>query len=324
MKQLILMAVFAGITSICNAQVGCTKNNPLFNTDNGKSPKKVYELGSNPEFAFLRNLSTPQQVLAAINSADAKNKRGVDHLNKLLMDVGFTNGVKDLTVQNISEYWIPSGTTGNMGTGGHNIQYSKLMAHNGKGIRSWKIESTNGCALYILKPCGNTFYATNLPAARPVCVNVPLSVSSNTNDLTLEGGGINYINDRVYIYYHRKKCKKDDQSYVSAAIPDQNPSKPLLLSNCTRSEAIVSRYKLNITPQNTFAKVCSDTMLNVATNINVEKETGYSGFLNKGKTEYRLVSKRTYKKAVRKMAKAQKKEAKVEYATGVNVSTCKS
>jgi hypothetical protein len=324
MKQLILMAVFAGITSICNAQVGCTKNNPLFNSDNGKAPKKVYELGSNPEFAFLKNLSTPEQVLSAIQNADAKNKRGVDHLDKLLVDVGFRNGVKDLRAENITEYYIPNGTVGNMGNGNHKITHSKLMAGGSKGVRSWKIESTNGCALYILKPCGNTFYSTNMPASTPVCVNVPLSVSSNTNDLTLEGGGINYINDRVYVYYHRKKCKKDDQSYVSAAIPDQNPSKPLLLSNCTRSEAIVSRYKLSITPQNTFAKVCSDTMLNVATNIGVEKETGYSGFLNKGKTEYRLVSKHAYKKAARKMSKAAKKESKVEYATGVNVSTCKS
>jgi hypothetical protein len=171
MKRLILISAMFAIASSCFAQTECSKSNPIFRQDNYGPPKEVYTLGSNPEFPFLRNLTTSQQVAAAIKKA--AKKRGMTELNDMLMGIGFANGTKDINVSHITEYKLLSGTVGNMGDGNFNTAYIKLVG-NGQDVKSWKITSPTGCYLYVLAKCGNAFYPEE-PKVKPMAaIEVPI------------------------------------------------------------------------------------------------------------------------------------------------------
>ncbi len=74
--SLLLVGALLTAGSTAFAQNDCSKNHRIFNFDNTGSPKQVTTLGSNPEFPFLRNLSSPQQVLTAMKgNRNAKGGR---------------------------------------------------------------------------------------------------------------------------------------------------------------------------------------------------------------------------------------------------------
>ena len=77
MKKLLFFAPLLLAASVLQAQSDCSKDHPIYKVDMTGSPKMVYALGADPEFPFLRNLSSPKQVVAAMNStANAKKYPG--------------------------------------------------------------------------------------------------------------------------------------------------------------------------------------------------------------------------------------------------------
>src|ERR1700741_3619780 len=116
MKKLLIISV--GLMMATGAYAQCSKNHPIFN-DKTSSPAPVHRLGSDPEFPFLRNLSTPQQVAAAMKSRENSKRypRQMRELNTLLTQAGFSNGTQDVTASSVSSYRVMPGTTGNMGSG---------------------------------------------------------------------------------------------------------------------------------------------------------------------------------------------------------------
>jgi hypothetical protein len=154
MKRLILvLSIFAGALSSF-AQGG--KNHEIFMFNNSAAPAPVYKLGMDPEFPFLRNLSTPEQVVSAMQRAQRSgNSRRVQELNKLLKATGFVRGIKDVTVASVSSYDVPTGSTGNMGSGHYNYLYCQMNTGDTKG---WKVTADNGDFIAFLSPCGNAFY----------------------------------------------------------------------------------------------------------------------------------------------------------------------
>lgn len=320
MKRFILITTFFTAAYTCFGQT-CSKNNAIFRQDNSGTPKDVYTLGSNPEFRFLRNMSSPEQVAAAIRRG---NQRGAAELNNMLMDIGFANGAKDVTASSVAEHYIPNGTMGNMGDGNYSTSYVKLMAGDGRGVRSWKITSPTGCELYILSACGNAFYPTNQPARTTACLNVPLNLSSTTKEVTLESGTVKTTANDVYIYYVRKRDNKDPLPARFADVPNAaRASEPLLLDQSDKVEAVPQTYKVTVSAIDNNVKVCEDKPLDVATNINVEKTSSYAGYYpTVNKNQYKEVSKRVYRKVARKMCKVNRKEAEITSLTGVEVHSC--
>jgi len=319
MKRLILISAFFTIAGSAFAQNSCSKADPLFKTDHYGVPKDVNKLGSNPEFTFLRHMNSAEQVAAAIRKSGQQNTPAAEHLDGMLKDIGFANGSKDVMASNVSMYYIPSGTVGNMGDGNFNTSYCKLMPDDPNGTKSYKISSGTGCEMYILAACGNAFYPTETKPGT-ACLTVPVSVISDNREVTLPAAGTATTTDQIFVYYHRKKHKNNERSYASASIPDPNPSKPLLLNTSDNVVGLPVTYKVSVTSQSSTAIVCPEKELEVPTTINVEKQASYTGnYPGKSNAIYKEVSKRAYKKAMRKMTKVHRKQCKVEHVTGVAV-----
>jgi hypothetical protein len=80
--------------------------------------------------------------------------RQVNELNELLKEVGFTNGIADVSASNVSSYFLSEGATGNMGSGKLNYIYCRM----GNDFKGWRVRSDNGCSITFLAACGNAFY----------------------------------------------------------------------------------------------------------------------------------------------------------------------
>ena len=317
MKRLILVSAILAATT-CLAQNECSRNNPLFKSDNYAPAKEVYSLGSNPEFPFLRNLSTPKQVASAIKAGTGKH--GMTNLNSMLMDIGFTNGAKDVNASSVTAYNIPSGTVGNMGDGNFNTAYIKLMG-DGDGVKAWKISSSTGCYVYILAKCGNAFYPAK-PAKATTSLDVPLNLNSASKELTLDCAEPKITTRNTYVYYHKNKHRDHALAPAYSDLDDPRASTPVLLNTTKKVEAVPQTYKITVSTPDNNVKVYDDRPLDVAADINVEKISEYTGYYpSYAKKQYKEVSKRVYRKSERKMRKAIHKEEKVARLTGIGVNT---
>lgn len=315
MKRIILIsAMFAATASFAQTTA---PDNALFKFDNTSSPREITKLGTAPEFPFMRNLSSPRQVVATMKRNDDNNTEGMSQLNQLLMAVGFENGAKDVTEANVSAYYVPVGTEGNMGSAGYGLTYARLEG-NASEFKAWKIASGNGNYFYLMAKCGNAFYPNTQP--KTACVTAPVNITSDPKELTLTANGqTSTSTDNVYVYYHKKHHKRKEAAYAVAGVPDPYPSAPLLLSTSKDVKAVPETYKLSVNSADNMITVCPDSTANVAANISVEKTSEYTGNYTTSNKMYKKVSKHAYKKSMRKMRKAKRKEHKIEKATGVEV-----
>jgi hypothetical protein len=315
MKRLILISAFFTVASSCFAQSTCGSSNPIFKSDKYGEPKDVYNLGSSPEFPFLRNLKTPEQVAAAMNKA-AKKKNAAE-LNKILMDMGFANGAKDITASSISAVEVPTGTVGNMGDGNHNISFIKLNV--GDENKAWKVSSPSGCSMLVLAKCGNSFYPTPKQTAK---LDVPVNLNNTTKEVTLENAATKTTTTSTYVYYTKKKDRKRDLAPEYSGLTSTKASTPVLLSTTKKVETVPQTYRVTVNSAQNNVTVVEDQPLELTTNINVEKTSEYTGnYPTKVNKEYREVSKGVYRRCERKMHKALQKEEKIAELAGVPVTT---
>ena len=322
MKRIMLISVLLTVALAGYGQSGCSGNNAIFKTDNSGTPKEVYTLGSNPEFPFLRNMSTPEQVAAALKKN--ANKHGMHELNNMLMDIGFANGVQDVTAANISADYIPAGTNGNMGDGNYSTSYIKLMADGGnsnsQGVKSWKISSPTGCYMYVLAKCGNAFYPST-QTKKTACINVPVNLTNGSKEVTLENSATKTTKEDVYVYYH-KKHRKHPLAPEFAGLSDPTASTPVLLNTKKNVEGVPQTYRVSLSTPDNNVQVCEDKPLDLTANINVERTSEYTGYYpTTAKRQYKEVSKHVYRKTARKMRKSERKEAKVARMTHLEVET---
>ena len=239
----------------------------------------------------------------------------------MLTDIGFTNGAKDVTASSVTEYYIPSGTLGNMGDGNFNTAYIKLTG-NGQDIKSWKISSPTGCYVYILAKCGNAFYPAKPHGRATTSMDVPLNLNSNSKEVSLACGDIKTTTGSVYVYYLKNRDRKRALAPEYANLTDPRASTPVLLNTSKKVEAVPQTYKVTVSTPDNSIRVYEDRPLEVTANINVEKTTEYTGYYPaKTNTQYKEVSKRIYRKTERKMHNAIRKEQKVARMTQVPVNT---
>jgi hypothetical protein len=308
MKRLLLLlpALIAGVT--LTAQNDCGRNHPVYKVDNAQAVATVRTLGTDPEFPFLRNLSTSQQVLAALKSADNNKKyaRQVKELNDMLQEAGFENGIRDVSLSSISSITMPKGTEGNLGNGHYSYSYVTLAPP--KPVKAWQITSGKGCYVAILSACGNAFYpgieaqrSATFTGYKPVCKDVAVAVSSEPTQIIMSKGGEKHITKETYIYYiDRCGCFTgcEDDSYSGE---DGSRSRPLLVKTEDIAEPAAVTYKVSAKGTG-IATICNGKPKEVRADmadVTVEKELEYTGEKPEVRKEYIEVSRRTYMHTLR-------------------------
>jgi len=136
---------------------------PLFS----QHPRLFTEkLGNHPQFPFLqyeKGVTTRALFVKAAKDPESRTRYPTEFtaFNRLLEDIGFTNGYKQLRIENVENVFINPGTIGKLGffNKENNYIYVKLNpAGEGEdGIAAWKITGPGGRYIHILHTCGNAF-----------------------------------------------------------------------------------------------------------------------------------------------------------------------
>src|SRR5579859_7749220 len=173
------------------SQRPCKRSSPLFRFDPHARPRMFIEkLGNHPQFPFLqyeKGIVTRALFLKAVKDADSRRQYNIefDVFNRLLQDIGFVNGYKDLRAADIENLFLNPGITGNLGFFNResNYIYVKLnpAGEGDDGIAAWKITGPSGCYFYILHTCGNAFFANDPTAGGPGCCrDIGVKVTTDT------------------------------------------------------------------------------------------------------------------------------------------------
>lgn len=291
MKKLLLLTPFILATFLASAQ----NRSKLYNVDNTHNARAVYALGENPQFPFLRGLSTPEAVANAMHSDANRRKypKQFRELDNIMKDLGFENGAKDVQASDISAATVEPGTTGNMGNGGNTYAYSVMKTK--KPQKAWKVTGSNGDqTVALMNTCGNAFYSSDYTGRKPKCENEVVNVSSQPKEITVTA--TQKVQKKIYVYY-KKGCPCTDcgPGWSKSAYEDGRLSRPLLVK--TVKTTVPTTYKVT-TAGTGNALICKGKATEVTAGIVVEKEGGYTGYMPP-KKEYIEVSKHEYKRLLK-------------------------
>ncbi len=307
------------LTCAAIAQMGST--NALFNFNNGETPREVSRLGTAPEFPFLMNKSSASQVYNTIKRHANDNTEAMDNLNGLLRQIGYANGANDLNPGDVSEAYVAPGTVGNMGSRGYVYNLYRLEGNRSE-FKAWKIAANGGNsngALYLFAKCGNAFYPKKEMGT--ACVKVPVDVKPDVSQITLPASGSKVTTDnKTFVYYTRKRHKKNEAAYPVAGLSEQYPSKPLEVADRKDMSIQPEAYTVSLSNTKSPVAACENQTLNLTANVNVEKTSTYTGnYPHDGHTSYQKVSKRHYKMIARKKHNAERKANKIAKRTKQHV-----
>ena len=176
------------------SQTTCKRSSTLFKFDSHTPPRNFTEkLGNHPQFPFLQKdsgVTTRALFIKAVKNPlnRKKFKLEFDVFNKLLKDIGFKGGYKDLKAADVENLYINPGTIGNLGF--FNKQsgyiYVKLnpAGEGDDGIAAWRITGPEGCDFYILHTCGNAYFANDPNDSRTggpgCCKTIGVKVTTDT------------------------------------------------------------------------------------------------------------------------------------------------
>ncbi len=298
--------------------------NSVYSFDNAGQPKVIRKLGAAPEFPFLRNLSTPAQVYAAIKKQERQNTVASRKLDDLLMQLGYANGIKDLKQSDISADYVKPGTEGNMGSRGYTYNYARLEGGSSE-FKAWKIAANksgnNNAPLYLMAKCGNAFCSKT--AKRTACVNLPVNITPDLKQVNLPGSGaVVAEKNETFVYYSRKHHKKREVASNIPGISGKYISGLVKIDAEKDVNVMPQTYTVSLNnQQNKMVTACADSgALNLTAGINVEKSSSYTGnYPNQDNKNYKKVSKHTYKMVSRRMRRIERKENKIARKTGVAV-----
>ena len=111
------------VLSICQpvfSQRPCKRSSTVFRFDPHSRPRVFTEkLGNHPQFPFLqyeKGIVTRALFLGAVKDPESRNQYKTEFgvFNRLLQDIGFVNGYKDVKAGNIENLFINPGTIGNL------------------------------------------------------------------------------------------------------------------------------------------------------------------------------------------------------------------
>ena len=131
------------------SQTSCKRSSTLFQFDQHVRPRNFTEkLGNHPQFPFLQQVNgvtTRALFIAAVRNPDSRKNYKIefDVFNRLLKDIGFVSGYKDLKAANVENLFINPGTIGNLGffNKESNYIYVRLnpAGEGDDGVAAWKI-----------------------------------------------------------------------------------------------------------------------------------------------------------------------------------------
>ena len=152
----------------------CAEKHPVYNIPQGKEPKKIARLGSFPQFGYLGNYTTTQEVFDHLKRKYQENRNGdaaeLDRLFKAMGYSGFTG--PNVTVDKFKAIVLPCGITGMLGDGAHNYEYTEICGNNPGGtLNAYRVKALSGCDLTIMETCGNGFFAGGTELTN--CVDAP-------------------------------------------------------------------------------------------------------------------------------------------------------
>ena len=173
------------------SQSSCKRSSTLFQFDQHSRPRLFTEkLGNHPQFPFLqyeKGITTRALFIKAVKDPESRKSYKIefDVFNRLLKDIGFVNGYKDVKAANVENLFINPGTIGNLGffNKESNYIYVRLnpAGEGDDGIAAWKLTGPAGCYFYILHTCGNAFFANDPAAGGPgCCKDITVRVKTDT------------------------------------------------------------------------------------------------------------------------------------------------
>jgi hypothetical protein len=174
------------------AQSSCKRSSTLFQFDQHSKPRLFTEkLGNHPQFPFLQyenGITTRALFIKAVKDPASRTNYSAlfDVFNRLLKDIGFVNGYKDVRTANVENLFINPGTIGNLGFFNKESSYIYVRLNpageGDDGVAAWKLTGPSGCAFYILHTCGNAFFANDPAAGGPGCCK-DISIKAGTDTL---------------------------------------------------------------------------------------------------------------------------------------------
>src|SRR5260221_14428213 len=126
------------------------------------------KMDTHPQFPFPKKkkaITTRSLYTASAKTPHSRKtyQKEFTVFNRLLQDIGFVKGYKDLRAANVENLYINPGTIGNLGFFNKESNYiyvSLNPAGEGEdGIAAWKITGPGGCSFYVLHTSGNAIFA---------------------------------------------------------------------------------------------------------------------------------------------------------------------
>jgi hypothetical protein len=187
---LILSLSWFCVNKVC-AQSYCKRSSTLFQFDQHSKPRLFTEkLGNHPQFPFLQHdsgITTRALFIKAVKDPNNRKNYKIAFyvFNRLLEDIGFVNGYKDVKTANVENLFINPGTIGNLGFFNRESNYIYVRLNpageGDDGIAAWKLTGPSGCSFYILHTCGNAFFANDPAAGGPgCCKDITVKVATDT------------------------------------------------------------------------------------------------------------------------------------------------
>ena len=169
---------------------------------------------------------------------------------------------------------------------------------------------------------------SNTASDNGACINVPVTLTGNTQEVTVGNQLPVMTNEKTYVYYHKRGHRRVRRSDEFASMPDPRASQPLLISCKKDAQGMPSQaYTVTLNTSNDHAMACPGATLNLQADISVQQDNEYTGNYPTSagdKNDYKLVSKRTFRRTERKMRNADRKEKRVARLTGGPVSSSTS
>ena len=189
----VFLSIYLLMSSRGWSQTTCKRSSTLFQFDQHIHPRNFTEkLGNHPQFPFLQRdsgVTTRALFIQAVKNPESRKNYKIefDVFNRLLKDIGFAGGYKDLKPAHVENLFINPGTIGNLGFFNKESGYIYVKLNpageGDDGIAAWKITGPAGCYFYILHTCGNAFFANDPAAGGPgCCKEIGVRVTTDTTN----------------------------------------------------------------------------------------------------------------------------------------------
>lgn len=296
-----LLSMLLSISAIYLSAQNCTSGYRLFTFPLNKKPIVISQLGSSPQFDFLRGITDPNKFFEAIqkNRNVPRFKKDFAELNKLMKEIGFTDGIEDerFSINSLHYEYIPYNTKGNLGSNSENYKYVILKPDDPNGLPGWKLTSPTGCYIFIFTKCGNAFYPQGeiqVPPNSKICPEVPCpiitvdiigdsekiecEVQKTKRIIKTEFYITGYIKKKITIYKQKNQSRQGKGQQQSQETKLKTKKQKVLDSllvyadevEVEECQAPSADYTVAVASQTIAQKVCKDSTIHIPLKLSLK------------------------------------------------------